>query len=220
MNTAKELKESTVIDVDFSQRTQTLKNARNAILQLRKEKEMLLAEVEKLKHYQDLAYEDTLSGLMNRRAFDKDMSLEIARASRKRDYTFSVLLIDLNDFKSINDQFGHKEGDATIQWVAHFLKSQVRLQDTVYRLGGDEFAVLLPDTPSRGARVVMSRMMEVLSLSNTARPHCVRMSIGASTYKIDSLELHGLLDIADKRMYQSKNLQKKAANQRKATINF
>jgi diguanylate cyclase (GGDEF)-like protein len=218
MNTAKELKDNEVIDVDFSNRTNTLRSARDAILQLRKEKEILTAEVEKLKHYQDLAYEDALSGLMNRRAFDKDLSLEIARASRKTDYTFSVLLIDLNDFKNINDTHGHKKGDETIQWIAQFLKSQVRLQDTVYRIGGDEFAVILPDTPSRGARVVMSRMMEVLSLSNTARPFSVRMSVGASTYKTDSLELHGLLDIADKRMYQSKNLQKKAAMRRRDTF--
>ena len=122
MNTAKELKANKVIDVDFSHRTHTLRSARDAILQLRKEKEMLTAEVEKLKHYQELAYEDTLSELMNRRAFDKDLSLEIARANRKTDYTFSVLLIDLNDFKNINDTHGHKKGDETLQWIAQFLK--------------------------------------------------------------------------------------------------
>ena len=210
MNTAKQLKDSQVIDLELSKRTHTLRSARDAILQLRKEKEMLLAEVEKLKHFQGLAHEDPLSGLLNRRAFDKDVNIEIARATRKLDYTFSILLIDLNDFKQINDQYGHAAGDKTIHWVAKFLKSQVRLQDSVYRLGGDEFAVLLPDTPSRGARMVMGRIMEVLALSNTARPFGIRMSMGAGTYKEDSLQVANLLNIADKRMYQSKKLQKAA----------
>ena len=210
MNTAKQLKDSQIIDLDFSKRTHTLRSARDAILQLRKEKETLLAQVEKLKHFQELAHEDPLSGLLNRRAFDKDVGIEIARSTRKLDYTFSVLLIDLNDFKNINDIHGHNEGDKTIKWVARFLKSQVRHQDSVYRLGGDEFAVLLPDTPSRGARMVMGRIMEVLALGSTARPFSIRMSIGAGTYKEDSLQLSKLLDIADKRMYQSKKLQKAA----------
>ena len=211
MNTAKQTKESHVIDVDFSKRAQTLRNARNAILQLQEEKAALLAEIENLKHFQDLAYEDALSGLMNRRAFDKDLGLELARANRKCDYSFSLMLIDLNDFKNINDKHGHKHGDATIQWVAQFLKSQVRLQDTVYRLGGDEFAILLPDTPARGARIVMGRMMEVLARNtNGDRPFNIGMSMGASTYKTDSSKMERLLDIADKRMYQSKKLQKAA----------
>jgi len=210
MNTAKQLKDSQVIDLDFSKRTHTLRSARDAILQLRKEKETLLAQVEKLKHFQNLAHEDPLSGLLNRRAFDKDIAIEVARSTRNVDYTFSILLIDLNDFKTINDTHGHSEGDKIIQWVARYLKSQVRLQDSVYRLGGDEFAVLLPDTPSRGARMVMGRIMEVLTQSNTARPFNIRMSIGAGSYKEDSLQVNQLLDIADKRMYQSKKLQKAA----------
>ena len=219
MSTAQKLKTSQILTGDFNNPTRTLNTARETILELRKQNEVLLAEVAHLKQFQELAYEDALSGLMNRRAFDRDVAMEIARAQRQLKHTFSLVVIDLNDFKLINDERGHHTGDETIQWVAQFLKTQVRLQDVVYRLGGDEFAILMPDTDNRGARTVMSRMFEVLALCNESRPFPIRMSMGASTFRTDATNPEKLLDVADQRMYQSKKLQKAALN-RTQTVNI
>ena len=210
MNTATPIKDAKIVKMDLNNPTKTLNAAREAILELRKENESLQREIADLRQFREMAYQDSLSGLMNRRAFDKDIAREMARANRQINNAFSVMLIDLNDFKAINDERGHQVGDDVIKWVATFLKTQVRLQDVVYRLGGDEFAILMPDTLDKGARAVMTRIMEVLHLCNMARPFPVRMSLGASTYKVDGNTPDKLLDVADKRMYQSKKLQKAA----------
>lgn len=214
MSAAKPIRKSEINVAANANPTRTLHAAREAILQLRQENEALQAEVADLRRFRELAYRDSLSGLMNRRAFDKDVAREMARSKRHPNHAFSLVLIDLNDFKKINDERGHQAGDQTIKWVATFLLSQVRLEDTVYRLGGDEFAILMPDTLDNGARSVMARIVEVLHLSNMSRPFPVRMSLGAATFAIDGKTADALLDAADRRMYQSKKLQKDAARRR------
>ena len=216
MNTATPIKDAKIVKLELDTPTKTLNAAREAILELRQKNDSLQAEIANLRQFREMAFEDGLSGLMNRRAFDKDLAREMSRADRHQNQSFSLVVIDLNDFKQINDERGHHAGDEVIKWVGTFLQSQVRLQDVVYRLGGDEFAILMPDTLSKGARTVMNRIMEVLHLCNMARPFPVRMSLGAATYKIDGTDAGTLLDVADKRMYQSKKLQKDALRKRQA----
>ena len=95
------------------------------------------------------ALTDALTGLVNRRRFIEALDAEITRASRLG-ATLSVLLADLDDFKRINDRFGHAAGDEALRTFADLLRGQLRGIDTAARLGGEEFAVLLPGDRSRG----------------------------------------------------------------------
>ena len=93
---------------------------------------------------------DPLTGIGNRRAYDERLASALAHAERHRE-ALSLVLIDLDGFKQLNDTQGHPAGDAELRSVARLLASRARLQDSVFRLGGDEFAVLLPGTGSEGA---------------------------------------------------------------------
>jgi len=142
------------------------------------------------------AITDSLTGLYNRRYFHNELRREIARA-RRTGSVFSVLILDLDDFKSINDRFGHKEGDRLLQQVADTLRRTCRRTDVVARWGGEEFAVLLPDTAAEGAQVTGQRLGEAV-LAATG----VTMSVGWATSAGETEA--DLLDQADQRMYEQK----------------
>ncbi|MGZ5310290.1 MAG: diguanylate cyclase domain-containing protein [Solirubrobacterales bacterium] len=126
---------------------------------VREQRLVLLSEGEAANR---LARRDDLTGLGNRRSFDEALEREIAR-SRRSGGPVSVVVIDLDRFKSINDRFGHLEGDRALQATAEALLSTLRLPDSCFRWGGDEFALLLPDSPRDGAAEVGERVREVLA---------------------------------------------------------
>jgi two-component system cell cycle response regulator len=111
---------------------------------------------------QRLATTDSLTGLLNRRAFGAALTAELARAERSG-AMFSVLLFDLDHFKSINDRFGHAAGDAVLTTVGKLLPQTVRAYDKVARWGGEEFAVLLPATNAEDAATVGERVRDEMS---------------------------------------------------------
>jgi diguanylate cyclase (GGDEF)-like protein len=125
----------------------------------------LQARADELREH-ELARADALTGLGNRRAFDEALDHEIAR-SRRADSTVSVLLIDIDRLKAINDRWGHVEGDRCIVDVARAIAGAVRAGDRCFRWGGDEFAVLLPDTDLKGTENVAE------FLSAAVRQACV-----------------------------------------------
>jgi diguanylate cyclase (GGDEF)-like protein len=132
----------------------------------------------------DLARVDALTGLGNRRAFDEALAHEIAR-SRRAGSTVSVILIDLDRLKAINDRWGHVEGDRCLVDVAGAIAAAVRAGDRCFRWGGDEFAVLLPDTDLSGADAAAE------TLSTAVREACVdavgaSLTISAGPAEIDS----------------------------------
>ncbi len=90
------------------------------------------------------ASHDALTGLKNRRAFDDGLAVELARAERN-ERIFAVFLLDLDNFKLINDQYGHDMGDSVLQHAAERLSSSLRKSDMIARIGGDEFILMLPD---------------------------------------------------------------------------
>jgi diguanylate cyclase (GGDEF)-like protein len=112
---------------------------------------------EAYEHATHAAVTDTLTGLLNHGALHLRMREEISRA-RRTDTPLSCLLLDLDDFKAINDELGHQAGDGVLRKVAAALRGQLRDHDVVGRYGGDEFVVLLPGTPEIGARVVGERI--------------------------------------------------------------
>lgn len=153
------------------------------------------------------ANHDSLTDLPNRRLFFDRLSQGLKRARRQRG-RLSLLFIDLDDFKAINDHRGHAFGDALLQEVARRLESTIRESDTAARLGGDEFAVILDGVVEDGdaASAVADKIRDSLSrpFQLAGGPHAVSASIGAATYPTDGEDVDTLLSFADASMYRQK----------------
>ncbi len=153
----------------------------------------------------DLARADALTGLGNRRAFDEALDHEIAR-SRRAESTVSVVLIDVDRLKAVNDRWGHVEGDRCLVDVARAIEDGVRAGDRAFRWGGDEFAVLLPDTDLSGAKAAAETLAaEVRRSCIDAGGEPLSVSIGPAeiSFAMGSAELVARADIelmARKRM--------------------
>jgi diguanylate cyclase (GGDEF)-like protein/PAS domain S-box-containing protein len=154
-----------------------------------------------------MAHHDALSGLANRRTFSEQVDRHLAEQVRQGGQ-LALLMIDLDDFKQINDTFGHGVGDQVICAAAETLRDHVREGDIAARLGGDEFAVLLPHTSRRGAETVATHLGDALATlraGTTAHEMHVRASIGVvATDHTDRLDQEALLAAGDRAMYQAK----------------
>lgn len=127
---------------------------------------------------------------------------------------FRVLIIDIDHFKSINDTYGHREGDMVLKNVASSLTKAIRKSDPVIRWGGDEFLLLLPcSTTNCNDDHIINRLAHTIRESSQPLPHPIHISIGAACYPDDGHDLHQLITIADARMYHQKQ-QKREKNQR------
>lgn len=154
-----------------------------------------------------LANHDPLTGLPNRSYFQDFLGHALARAQRDKSQV-SLLFIDLDRFKHINDSQGHEVGDQVLRIVAARLADQLRADDFVARLGGDEFAVILIHPPaSRAASRVARKLNQVLaeSFKLGQRRYAIGASIGISVYPDDGLDANTLLRQADLAMYQAKH---------------
>ena len=154
-----------------------------------------------------LANHDPLTGLPNRSYFQDFLGHALARAQREKSQV-SLLFIDLDRFKHINDSQGHEGGDQVLRIVANRLDEQVRADDFVARLGGDEFAVILNHPPasqaaSRVARKLIKALTESFKLGQ--RRYAIGASVGISVYPDDGLDANTLLRQADLAMYQAKH---------------
>ena len=161
-----------------------------------------------------LVKEDALTGLLNRRTVLEAAELEWARWQRSRK-PFSVLLIDIDDFKKINDRFGHVTGDRALKLIADALKGTLRGLDLVGRYGGEEFIVILPETPIEGASVVAEKMLEgirQLKLIASAQLVPLTGSIGAAAAKDVDKDIDALIHRADIAMYLAKRAGKNAVS--------
>ena len=126
------------------------------------------------------------------------------------DGVFSVLLVDLDDFKEVNDTRGHAEGDRTLIWVARFLERNVRDHDIVCRTGGDEFVILLPNAGEAGSSLLIDRLRSALDAANAGRVTPIGLSIGSATWPDNGSSAERLLESADMAMYQTKQRRKAA----------
>lgn len=153
------------------------------------------------------AMTDPLTKLKNRRAFFDNGSSQMSMA-RRYGTDLSILLLDLDYFKKINDSYGHKAGDEALVIVAQILLQMTRGEDTVARTGGEEFAVLLPDTNRLGAAVLAERIRSAVARERfTIDGHEVNLtlSIGVASYAVEQVDtVDQLLNIADQRMYLAK----------------
>ena len=157
---------------------------------------------------QELTITDDCTGLYNARHLYKTLETEVYRSSRFG-YEFSVLFIDLDHFKSVNDTHGHLIGSKLLAEIGYLVKAQLRLIDFAFRYGGDEFVVLLPQTGKDSALVVAKRLQDGFRASSFCRDEGlnlnVRASIGLATYPHDAREAHDVIRQADSMMYMVKN---------------
>ncbi|MFT7625237.1 MAG: diguanylate cyclase (GGDEF)-like protein [Myxococcota bacterium] len=184
------------------------------IVKLRRENSILRREIQRLMVFRQMAYRDCLTGLHNRRYFEERLREECARATRTDGYSFSVILLDIDDFKSVNDTLGHASGDDVLVSVARFLRESIREVDLPCRLGGDEFALLLPATDEPGARVVEGRLRAAMA-RGIEGPCPVSLSVGVAAHPPGPAEGDTILAQADTAMYLDKR-QRKAGRRSQA----
>ena len=141
---------------------------------------------------------DPLTGLLNRRALDERLEAELARQARAGGVV-SLLLLDIDHFKTVNDEHGHGHGDLVLQGVADAMREVARTGDVLGRIGGDEFAMLVADADEKGARTAAERLVQSM------RPMGVTVSVGAATADgADAWTVQGLLQAADRALYAAK----------------
>jgi diguanylate cyclase (GGDEF)-like protein len=153
-----------------------------------------------------LATHDPLTGLPNRGEFERFCREAMARA-RRRGLRVAVLYVDLDNFKPVNDTYGHAIGDELLKTIGDRMKQAVRETDTVARIGGDEFSVLLADIEDMSSSyIVACKLLDALSQPVATRrgAHLVGASIGVSTYPDDGNDPQTLLRLADAAMYRVK----------------
>lgn len=149
-----------------------------------------------------LSVTDELTGLRNRRAFEERLALEFSVA-RRRQRPVSVLLIDVDFFKQINDRWGHAAGDTVLRSLGAVLRTTVRLPDLVARYGGEEFAVLLPESGTEAALGLATRLMERIAAEHWEHDP-VTVSIGVATLKETTSTGYELVEQADEALYAAK----------------
>ncbi|HEX9563070.1 MAG TPA: sensor domain-containing diguanylate cyclase [Gemmatimonadaceae bacterium] len=150
----------------------------------------------------DLASIDALTQLRNRRAFGERLEDEIRR-TRRHGYSLSLVLLDIDFFKSFNDTFGHPRGDEVLRSVGRCLRRSVRATDFPARYGGEEFAVILPSTDAAGAAVVAEHVRAAIEEA-TWEDRPITASIGVATYSAALNTPEALIDHADRALYKSK----------------
>jgi diguanylate cyclase (GGDEF)-like protein len=155
----------------------------------------------------DLAFRDDLTGLYNYRHFNNAMQKEIARCHRYG-RPLSLVLLDVDGFKTINDTHGHPAGDLVLQAIANDIQKRTRTVDTVIRYAGDEFALMLPETDQAGAMIKAENCrqnIEALQIAIDGNPVRVTVSVGVASYDGRSSQKEArLLDAADRALYESK----------------
>jgi diguanylate cyclase (GGDEF)-like protein len=154
-----------------------------------------------------LAYHDSLTGIFNRRFFNERVEAEFSRSTRQK-ASSSLLMIDLDHFKAINDKFGHEGGDVVLVEITRQIRELLRDYDIFGRLGGEEFAVFLPDTGLPEAREIGQRIInKIKQLSFPAPVESVRLtvSIGVATIEDRHKSVDDLLRSADQLLYRAKN---------------
>jgi diguanylate cyclase (GGDEF)-like protein len=156
-----------------------------------------------LKREATLAKTDALTGLMNRRGFDEEAG-RLLELARRHGRTTTVVFIDVDDFKKVNDRFGHDLGDRLLELVAAALRRSVRNTDLVSRRSGDEFVLLLPETGYEGAQACIKPLQEQLSRIRAGDNWPVTFSIGAVTCLRAPLTVKEAVKIADELMYKAK----------------
>jgi len=178
------------------------------VLPLRDDKYPALAELKR--HIEELTHlqgQDPLTGLANRRGFDQVMGLEVERTGRFK-IPLTLCVMDLDNFKAVNDTYGHPCGDTVLKTISSILQAETRIIDTAARIGGEEFAILLPGTGLIRARKLLERILSVVRETVVRcgeAAFSVTMSVGLASYRGHQVpDAALLLEEADGAMYRAK----------------
>jgi len=156
----------------------------------------------------NLSITDGLTGLYNNRYFSETLKNELARATRYR-CPLSLLMIDIDDFKKLNDRYGHLAGNDTLKGLAGLFKQSCRAVDFPARWGGEEFAIIMPETSKENALIFASRLKNTIAMTplkshEPDRTVQVTVSIGLANYPLDGVDRDELLRVADQALYKAK----------------
>ena len=167
----------------------------------------LIQQFKLLKTIEEEAFHDPLTGAYNRSFIEEYIKEEVKKAKRLREQ-FCILLLDLNDFKQVNDKYGHNAGDIVLKMVVNELRRRLREYDLIARWGGDEFLVVLPAEKEANILEVANRLVSdfVVRYGNVD----VTLSVGYACFPVDGSDLSRLIEVADSRMYKSKSIFKEA----------
>ena len=155
----------------------------------------------------EMAATDMLTGLPNRRHFLSQLDQEMARVSRVTEHHASVLMIDVDHFKHVNDTFGHSTGDNALRHLAALMKEELRKIDALGRLGGEEFAIILPGASLAAAEIFAERLRKTIAdapVRNHEQPVPLTISVGVTEIKPDDTCADDTLARADRALYRAK----------------
>jgi two-component system, cell cycle response regulator len=155
-----------------------------------------------------MATSDSLTSLLNKASITRTLSDEIASGLRYQRW-ISVILADIDGFKSVNDRFGHLMGDRVVQAIAAQMRASLRQRDKVGRFGGDEFLIVLPETGMKGAYQAAEKLrtkIETLVNEELGLPVCITLSLGVASMQTNEANADELLECADTAVYRAKAL--------------
>jgi diguanylate cyclase (GGDEF)-like protein len=158
-------------------------------------------------HVKRQAETDELTGVLNMRAFSA-MAERVSHQAERYARPYSLLMIDSDSLKEVNDAHGHESGNRLLRQIVECIQSQLRQTDVVARYGGDEFVVLLPETPCSGAVGVAERIrrkVETTALATREKGLTATVSIGVACYPTHGVDFEAVLEKADQGMYASKS---------------
>ncbi len=204
-----------MLQSQVEERTQSLQNAlaeRTQLLVHQSElNERLVAKTAALRKANEqlntLATTDSLTGVVNRREFFRLAEQELARA-RRYSHPTALMMMDIDHFKRVNDQYGHAIGDDALRHFTGICRQEMRSEDVIGRLGGEEFAILLPETDVESAQILAERIRASLtqsSVNTQAEPLQMSVSIGVTERAEGETQLKALLQRADSALYEAKN---------------
>ncbi|MBN2366489.1 MAG: GGDEF domain-containing protein, partial [Calditrichaeota bacterium] len=164
--------------------------------------------VQRLELLNSKSYVDDLTHLFNRRYYNEHFPVEFKRAQRYQ-HELSLMFIDIDNFKEINDHFGHSIGDTVLQNISNYIRQFTRSSDICIRYGGDEFLIILPETSRLAAYEVAAKLRKAVEsvpvpLDGRMEDLVVSLSMGIASFPEDTIEPKMLVELADRALYQAK----------------
>ena len=187
----------------FSPRNELAEKELNFLEMFAQQIEQAVTIAELFQVVREQAVTDSLTGLYNRRYFEEYTKKEALRALRQNQ-KFSVIGLDLDHLKQINDKFGHSYGDIAIKTVADVLKNNARSIDVAARMGGEEFNIILPGVDHEGAMIAAERIRKAIESQHIEKLNHITASIGVATFPDHTDDIDELMEITDQAMYLSK----------------
>ena len=175
---------------------------KNLLLEVTKKyDEFIEAQEERLKETFEKATKDGLTGIYNRIYFEDIVNRKILKAKRDKS-SFFIVFIDLDNFKYVNDNYGHEVGDKVLKEVVKIIKDNIREYDILARYGGDEFVLFIEDISEKEVKQILKRIVSLVEEKSNIFNNS--LSFGISKFLDDGDNLKTLLKVADKRMYEQK----------------